>query len=274
MARKEASSALQDRILNWRFAVRAGLLFILLMAVGYAWNKTEQFLIRDARFAIALPDYGVESDSVQVFGLQYTSRIAVLRVFAPDFGRSLYLLPVQDRQKQLLDIEWIKDATVSRVWPNGVIVQVHEREAVAFLNLATEQRGVQRIALIDSDGKILPPPAHASFNLPVARGIGEEDAPSDRRSKIRRLITLMKDVGPLGDRVSEVNVADPEDLRVTTHVDGRSIVLLLGDRNFQKRMQNFVDNYPRIHERLSSARTLDLRLEDRITAVEGSSGSE
>ncbi len=270
MARKEAPSAIQNRIFNWRFAVRAGILFVVLMAAAYAWNKTEQFLIRDARFAVALPDYGLESDSVQIYGLQYASRIPVLRVFAPDFGRSLYLLPVRERRLQLTEIDWIKDASVSRVWPNRIIVHIREREAVAFLNLPTDQRGVQRIALIDAEGKVLQPPAHASFNLPVAHGINEDESPSERRAKVRRLTTLMKDVGTLGERVSEVDVSDAENLRVTTHVDGRSIVLLLGERNFQKRMQNFVDNYSRIQEQLSRAKTLDLRLEDRITVVEGS----
>ena len=50
--------------------------------------------------------------------------------------------------------------------------------------------------------------------------------------------------------------------------DGHVLKLLLGDRNYALRYQNFVTHYAEIVERLPGAVTLDLRLEDRITVVE------
>jgi hypothetical protein len=42
----------------------------------------------------------------------------------------------------------------------------------------------------------------------------------------------------------------------------------MGDHDFATRYANFVRNYSEIQRRLPGARTLDLRLEDRITVVE------
>jgi cell division protein FtsQ len=279
MARKEDGKKQAKpearRVITPRFVARVVVIGILLVGAVYAWNRTERFLIRDARFAVALPDYGLESPSLQITGVQYASRVQVLRIFAPDYGRSLYLLPIRERREQLRAIDWIKDASVARIWPNRVLVQVTERDPVAFVNVPSpEMPKLSRIALIDAEGKILQAPAgHPRFAIPVARGISLNESQLDRRGRVRRLTTLMKDLGELSERVSEVDVTDPDDLRVTTSVDHHAVVLMLGDHNFQKRFENFINHYSKIQERLANATILDLRLEDRITVVEGKGGN-
>jgi cell division protein FtsQ len=259
----------ESRVLTLRFGVRVGMAGVLIVAALYGWHRTEQFLIKDPRFAVALPDYGLESPSLQITGLQYASRPRVLRVFAPDYGRSLYLLPIKQRREQLLALGWIKDASVARLWPNRVVVQIQERIPVAFLQQPGENPRLSEFSLIDADGVILQPPPHAKFNLPVARGMRSEASLEDRRNQVRRLIALMKEIGPLGDRISEIDVADLDNIKVTASAGQRAVVLMLGDHNFAKRIQNFVNHYSKIQERLSNATTLDMRLEDRITVVEG-----
>ncbi len=51
-------------------------------------------------------------------------------------------------------------------------------------------------------------------------------------------------------------------------IDGKAVALILGNRNFLARLERFHQRYPEIHKRLPEAGTFDLRLEDRITAVE------
>ena len=46
------------------------------------------------------------------------------------------------------------------------------------------------------------------------------------------------------------------------------VTLLLGDRNFAVRYQNFLNHYSEIREKMPGANSLDLRIEDRITVVE------
>ena len=81
------------------------------------------------------------------------------------------------------------------------------------------------------------------------------------------MLSLMKDLGNASRAVSEVDVSDPDNLKISEPFDGRIVTLLLGDRNFALRHQNFVNYYAEIRKKLPGSSVLDLRLEDRITVV-------
>jgi len=233
---------------------------LVLVAALYGFHRLEQFLIQDPRFALNEP--GAASESLEVSGASHVPPQAVEAVFSEDFGRSVYLLPLSDRRASLRTVAWIKDASVARFWPNRVVVGVTERKPVAFVTL-----GAGRPALIDEDGVILPP-AQDRFTLPVLLGVQVSDSLSTRREHVQRLMRLMKELGDASRAVSEVDVSDPDNLKVSEPFDGRIVTLLLGDRDFAVRHQNFVNYYADIRKKLPNAAVLDLRLEDRITVVQ------
>lgn len=248
------------------YIVRIGVAGVLLVAGLYGLNRAERYLVRDPRFSLVTPDFGLESASLKIEGIRYASRMQVLRVFAPDFGRSIYLLPLAQRREKLKEIGWVKDASVSRIWPNRLYVSIHEREPLAYVHLQGDRSA--RAALMDGDGVILPQPEHARFELPLVTGVRSDDVLPQRRDKIRRLLLMMKEIGPLGERVSEADVSDRNNMKVTARAENRALVLWLGDQNFAGRLKNFVDHYQDIQRRLPGATTLDLRLDDRITVVQ------
>ena len=96
--------------------------------------------------------------------------------------------------------------------------------------------------------------------------LGKEEA--DRQERIRHYLRLMSELGSLGKRISEVDVSDPGNLRVSMEVERRSIDLEMGNRNFKRRLQDFLDHYPEIKRRSGQATLFDLRLDDRITTRE------
>jgi len=247
-------------------AIAAG---IVLSGCIYASQSFERFLIRDPRFFLPGPaDYGLESPNLEVHGIQYASRRQILRLFDPDYGRSLYLFPLAERRKQLLGVRWVHNASIARIWPNRIVVQVSERKPAAFIKLPAES--MVRWALIDEEGVILDPPSRASFRLPVLAGLMGGETQERRAVRVRRMKRLMKELGPLSDNVSEVDATDLDDLKVTETAGGSAVLLMLGDRNFASRLRNFLDHYPDIHRRMPQATSFDLRLDDRITGLETS----
>jgi cell division protein FtsQ len=242
---------------------------VLMVGLLFAWHELEDFLIKDPRFRIAeAEEYAGQSPDLVVEGTHYASASQIRHVFAEDFGRSLYLVPIQKRRQQLLEIDWVEDATVSKVWPKTIKVHVTERVPVAFVHLRANARdGGSHFALVDRDGYILRPRVAAKFTLPVISGIDEKETLINRRARVRRVLGLMKDLGGLSADISEVNVSDPNNLIVEEHVDQSVVSLIMGDENYAERLQNFLNNYAEIKAKRPDVRTMDLRVDGAITAV-------
>ena len=254
-----ANSARTSRISTPRLIASAVTLVAVLGAVFLAFHLVEQFLITDPRFALGGPS---DNSSLEIGGAAHISRPAIEKIFADDEGVSVYLIPLAERRDAIREVAWVREASVARVWPNRVIVRVQERTPVAFVRL-----NASRFGLIDAQGVILPP-ATDRFKLPVLSGVRSSDPVTKRREGVQRMMRLTADLGDATANISEIDVSDGDNLKVSQPYDGRFLTLLLGDRNFKARYGNFLSHYSQIQQRLPGAAVLDLRLEDRITVVE------
>jgi cell division protein FtsQ len=230
----------------------------LCVSTGMAALRVRRYVLTDSQFTLSHE----RPDSLGIQGVVYAPRGKVERVFAEDFDRSVFSVPLGERRRRLLAIDWVEDATISRIWPDRLVVRVRERTPVAFVVM----RGAT--LLVDSHGVLLEPPLEASFAFPVLRGLVEDESDAQRRERVRLMLRVQADLGYLAKDVSEINVADPDNVRVTAQVDGRAVELILGDTRFGRRYQSFASNYPEIHRRSPEAKSFDLRLDDRITVKE------
>lgn len=264
---KNVTGRLAARFLLWALLVCCALAGIL-----WGTQRFEKFLIGDSRFVLPPPvDYGQESPNLLVEGVIFADRAQVLRVFANDQGRSVLLLPLAERRRALLRVNWIKDASIVRLWPNRVVVHITERRPAAFMGIESEC--VTRWSLIDADGMILDPPQRPhQFAVPLIRGIRFEEKAAMRGMRVRRVQSFLQELGPLADKISEVDATDLDDLKVIGNLQDHAIKLRLGDHNFRERFQNFVDHYLEIRKRIPDAKVLDLRLDDRITVLQEAPG--
>jgi cell division protein FtsQ len=225
---------------------------------GMAALKVRQFTLTDSQFIISRDD----RNALTIQGLRYTPRTRVQRVFADDYGRSAFQAPLGERRRRLMGIDWVQEASVSRIWPNRLAVRLTERKPVAFVLFRTG------VLLIDSQGVLLEPPAQAQFTFPVLSGVREDENEAQRRERVRTFQRVQEELGYLAKDVSEVNAADPDNVRIVAQVDNRAVELILGGGNFARRYQNFINHYSEIRKRSPEVRTFDLRLDDRITAKE------
>lgn len=256
----------------WLLWLRYGAFSVaVLAAIGAAlllFNRLDQFLATEERFHLKPPDESGETPSLVVKGVVYASRRRIVEVFAGDFGHSLYLVPLKERRRTLLEIDWVRDAAVSRLWPDRLVVSIVERTPVAFVQIpASAGEGPAETALVDEEGVILRMPERADFKLPVLTGIRRQQSQEARRARVAAAMKLLSEAGALAEKFSEIDVQDPADLRVLQEVGGRVVMLYLGNRNFQSRLRNFLNHYDQIQQRIPEAATFDLRLDDRITAI-------
>ena len=236
----------------------AGVIFL-----AVAVYKVSAFAMTEPQFTLSRERRG----ALQIYGLQNTSEARVRRVFDVDFGRSVFTVPLAERRRRLMAIDWVADASVSRIWPNRLVVHIVERKPVAFVNLRLAT-GTSRVLLIDAEGVLLAPPTQSRFGFPVLSGVTEEDSDVVRGIRVRAMLRLLDDLGAAARDISEVNAADLENLRATTRLDGHAVELQMGGGNYGKRYQAFLANYPEMRKRSGGVKIFDLRLDDRITARE------
>lgn len=239
----------------WRFIVGFSLWILVFAGAAWAAKQVQQFVLTDSHFELPR-----DSPGMSIVGVRYSSRQHIMEVFAPDFGLSSFHAPLAERRRRLLAIDWVRDASISRLWPNRLMVRITEREPVAFVHLAAG-----RSMLIDSHGVLLGLPAHARFDFPVLTGISEEQSDQERRIRVAAMQDLLTQLGPAAKQISEVNTANIEDLLVTTELDHHGIELWMGDKNYASRYQHFIASYPEIQKTSGDSSIFDLRLDDRIT---------
>jgi hypothetical protein len=87
------------------------------------------------------------------------------------------------------------------------------------------------------------------------------------------MLALMRDLGPLGARISEVDAASPDSLTVVAEADGATVQLALGEAGFRRRLESFLEHFPEIRRSSPEATVFDLRIENRITAKDGAAGA-
>lgn len=258
MAREPAANKKTQPGFNWRLTFG-------ILAVGVAGVSTAVAGYRVSLYATSDPRFTLShdrKDALTILGLTYASRSKVQRVFAADFDRSVFSVPLDERRRRLLAIDWVADASVSRVWPDRLVVRIRERQPVAFVSFRSGP------LLIDAQGVLLEPPPQAEFSFPVLSGVREEESDADRRARVRTFLEVQQEMGYLAREISELDASDPENIRVVAQVDRRVVTLLLGDGNYAQRFQNFLNHYPEIRQGSPHAKVFDLRLDGRFTVKE------
>jgi cell division protein FtsQ len=254
---REAKKAGGFRWRLWLGLTAAGL---ACASAAMAAFETRAYALTDRRFALSPGD----PDALTIQGLRYAPLSSVRKVFAEDFGRSVFAIPLAERRRRLLAIDWVEDASVLRIWPDRLLVRIRERTPVAFVSLRSGAM------LVDAQGVLLDPagpkgaPAHFAF--PVLDGLRENATEAQRREAVRAFLRFERDMGYLANDVSEVDVADPHNIRVMAQVDNRVVELILGDADFAAHYQSFVSHYAEIRDQSPDAGTFDLRVDGRIAA--------
>jgi len=238
-----------------------------LLGIAWAYLSVEEFIVTDSRFYLAgPPDPGLPSEFFRIEGARNVTEAQVIEVFARDFNRSIYLCPLKDRRLSLMGLDWVKDASVSRFWPNRLVVRITERTPAAAIRMPAAG-GTMLLSFVDVDGVLLDPRRTRQYRLPVLTGMTRKEGEASRRERMKRFLRMQAELGGYMDKISEIDVSDLDNLKAIQPFDNRALTLMLGNQSYRDRYENFLHNQEDIRKRLPYGIVLDLRLPDRITAV-------
>jgi cell division protein FtsQ len=255
MARDTKKTAERSR---WRYWPIAVVVVFVCASTAVAAYKVRDYAVSSPSFTLS-PE---RPDALTVEGQRFAVRSKILGVFAADFDRSIFSTPLDERRRRLLAIDWVEDASVSRIWPDRLIVRIRERKPVAFVSFRSG------VLLIDAHGVLLDPPEQSHFSFPVLSGVREDQDEAQRARSVQTLLRLQREFGDHSRDISEVNTTEPDDVQVVVRVDNQTVELLMGDTNFGVRYQKFLGHFEEIRKKSPEGATFDLRLDDRITVKE------
>ena len=268
----------------WRPASRVGRVFLTLCALLVLCGlATGGFLLKtyidgDARFRIA------GAGNIEATGLTQVSRAEMLPIFGEDIGRNIFYVDLAERRRQLEEIPWVERATVMRLLPDRIRVDVVERQPVAFT------RHGQQIGLVDASGVLLTMPASTMaqhhYSFPVLTGIDPRDPSPSRKARMALYQRLLAELDANGqhisEQVSEIDLTDPEDARVFMPEQGGDILAHFGEDHFLERYQRYKAHIAEWRQQYPRLAAVDLRYDQQVVlemarganAVEAVAGAE
>lgn len=245
------------------------------VTVAVAVHMAESFLLHDRRFAFLLPPVPGEPSTLAVAGLGRTEEETIRRVFRTDAGKSVYEIPLADRRKGVEQLDWVRQATIARRWPNRIEVYVSERQPAAFVQLPAA-RGRYRTSFIDAEGYLMPVQERdrKRYELPTLFGVREDQKPEERALRVRQMQRFYRQARQSGLVIPEVHLEKLENLKCRVKLGDRSYLLLMGKEDFAFNLDRFRQHLPEIERRMPDAAVLDLRIRDTITASDGGHDGE
>ena len=232
--------------------------------------------------AVTLYRYGTQSwrfridssDNIEVRGNHNVSLAQVLDAIGGDIERNIFFVSVADQKKQLEEIPWIQSASVMRLLPNRLRIDIHERTPVAF----AEVNG--RIAIIDAHGVIMDMPqgAQSTFSFPVIVGMSDNDPLSTRAARMKIYADLIKQLDSTGanysHELSEVDVSNPDDVKATIADSKGAVLMHLRSPNFLGPYQLYIAHVQDWRAQFPRLDSVDLRFDGQVIVNPDSSAAQ
>jgi cell division protein FtsQ len=216
-------------------------------------------------------------EQIELNGNHIVAREAVLQQFVHDRSRSALQVPLDTRRSEIEQIPWVESASVQRILPNRIRVELTERTPIAFIRNGNE------LAVIDVHGVILDRPQGEELRFPVVSGVSDELAREQREKRMQIYQEFMKAVELVragsANCVSEIDLSNPKDLRVVMTglagpTDSQAVTVHFGSGEFTGKYKMLVDNFSQWQANTGRVQSIDLQyLRQVIVNPEPSSGT-
>jgi cell division protein FtsQ len=244
-------------IRHWRLprgAPACAVLLLLAGSIGYGAVRgghlpTVAAQVRDARDALANAA-GFRIGELSVAGTRQLTRTDILAGAGVSARTSLLFLDVEHARDRLKTSPWIAEATVRKIYPDRLQIDVEERDAFALW----QRDG--KIHVVAADGTVLAPLGDARFAaLPLVVGPGAERKAKGFLAVLDRYPGIREQVRAsilVGERRWNLKLKNGIDVRLPeTNAAGALDTLAALDRDKQLLTRDIT--------------AVDLRLADRVT---------
>ena len=204
------------------------------------------------------------SDDIETAGLNHVTRAQVMEILGADIGRNIFRVSLDDRKHQLEEIPWVESVAFMRLLPNKLRINIKERTPVAFIHVRN------KVALIDANGVVMEMPARsqAKYSFPVITGAADGEPVSTLAARMKIFSVLMKDLDSRGANyskdLSEVDLSDPDDAKVTVEDPNGALIVHLGSADYLERYKIYTRHVQEWRQQFNRLESVDLRFNGQV----------
>lgn len=175
---------------------------------------------------------------IAVFGAERTSGEEIQRIIAMQTEMTgTWNAELDEIRARIEKVPFVKSASVSRVLPNEIRVNITEHTPVGIARLSGGD------FLIDGNGNILSPVSGPEPSLKIALiGWDESKSPAadrDNAARIKVYSKFLDETRELGldSRVSALDISDVREPRAVTEDSGAAVTIAIGRENFGENLK-------------------------------------
>ncbi|MDR3492033.1 MAG: cell division protein FtsQ/DivIB [Gammaproteobacteria bacterium] len=168
--------------------------------------------------------------NVKVFGIQHVNHNELKTLIDPFVGKGFFNVNIGVLKERILQLSWVADVMVQRVWPDKVIITISEKTPLASWNGE---------GLLSATGEVFTPQQET-----YPAGLPEFVGPSGEQITMAEYYARMNaELIPLHFRIAKLELS-PSMLWTVTLSNG--IKLNIGHKDILTRINHFVKVYPKI----------------------------
>ncbi len=149
--------------------------------------------------------------SVEITGAVHTKQQSILQIAGLSTGMNLVSLKQDELSKEIESLEWVKEASVIKKFPDRLVIQIREYRPVALVS------SDQGMFLVDENGRIFRKVRNREvWDLPIITGMSPDQMGSGFLSQEGMKALYLLDLASKGARtlgvnnISEIHLGDQE----------------------------------------------------------------
>ena len=247
----------------------------------FLWTVIVALAVTAAVYAVRYALYSpqmllLKPDQIEVANNHLVPREEIQKLFAQDRNRSVLRVPLDARRSQIQELPWVEDASVQRILPNHLRIEITERTPVAFFRNGSE------LVLVDAHGVLLDRPEGEDFHFPIVTGLSENMPREEREKRMETYQEFLKDIELVragsSERVSELELGNPRDLRAVLTGLGsgdaaQAVTVHFGQSDFAGKYRMLVDNFAQWQANAGRVQSIDLQYSRQVVVNPDTSAS-
>jgi cell division protein FtsQ len=235
------------------------------VVIGGALVTAGTFLVRYALYSPQM--LLLKPEQIDVIGNRVVQREDILKLFVHDRNRGVLRIPLDARRAQIQELPWVEEASVQRILPNHLRVEITERTPIAFFRNRTE------LTLVDAHGVLLDRAEGEDFHFPIVTGLSESTPREEREKRMQTYQEFMKDVDLVksgsSDRISEMDLGNARDLKavITGLAPGdaaQAVTVHFGQNDFTGKYRTLVENFAQWQANAGRVQSIDLQYSRQV----------